>query len=290
MTLKQKILAVTLFILLLAGILSFMYFAREEDRTFTTFIGGEPDMLMDVDYDSVHFVGDIKFSGSEKVWLVGQYTNGEIKTDDIESFELSRGSNSVSVNVENFEDSLTIEEGDFLIVEGRYDPNRGFDFFVRDMEKIDEKSYNQIGNKIYPAVEVEIMDRELSIRDGCEKAIIDVRVKNVGNFDIEYGKLESEYVFMTVIDGDIYSIFPQKDLGFVNFGTLEKGEEEVLPFILGKEPNVFCENETLDTTLRIDFGNIRTGDKGMPVGVKYDFANVFESNEIDVRVSNCDCD
>ncbi len=149
---------------------------------------------------------------------------------------------------------------------------------------------------------------------------MDVRIKNTGDIPIDYLKTGSKnphYVFMGVLDGEVFSLFPDSDFddeervpvgysyGLRNFGVLNPGDEETVRFGLdgnvrsstmgtGGTTHIFCrgdnaDNEDTTHSFFVEFGNVRELDRMVWVSSDYNFENRSKSNEIEVYVASCVC-
>ncbi len=236
-----------------------------------------------------------------------------IKNFSARSFVYSILIVSVFVFLSGCNDTDPVVEVDEVDEFDEVDP---YDFEVNDFEYFEPEDEEE-----FASVELNILDEELYASHGCENLSVDVEIKNTGDIPIDYLKTGSNnphYVFMGVLDGEVFSIYPDSQFddeeeipvgyyyGFRNFGVLNPGEKETVRFGLsgnvrsgpmgtGGSTHIFCRGDNednVDTThsFLIEFGNVREDDRMMWVGSDYDFENRSKSNEIEVYVASCVCD
>lgn len=272
-------------------------------------------ILKDVDFERLYTVGDVAYSGEggDKVWLFGQYLDSDVDLSEVQSIGLFDGEYYVEVVLTELENLKSVSEGDYLLVEGRNDADSFNTFIASNLEVIDEDVYEELSVYCYPAVEIQILDEELTVNHGSENLSVQVRIKNTGKLPIDYiktGSKGTEYVFKTLVNGKINFMYPDSDwddpesvpvgymYGLRNFGVLKPGEEATVRLGLGGIvesnehgtsglTNIFCsgnvEGKSNEATLQVKFGSVRHRDWGW-VSTEYNFANVYSSNEIDVTI------
>lgn len=282
----------------------------------------------DIDIEKVYTINDLDTSLEGEIWLLGEYflrQGADLSDEGTDVFELGENESFADVNVEDVMSDLYITSGDYLLIKGVYEMGEFFPVFrASEVYKISLEEYEDFLQRRYPLVEIEILEDELVLNHGCEHVSLPVSIKNVGEFPVDYSKTGSsnpEYVFMGIVGGEIFSLYPDSDFddtesepvgykyGFRDFGVIQPGEEKEASFGLdGKvvdsyrdelkvgtagTPHIFCrgdEEGRVETTFSIRFGNVREQDRILWVGTEYDFVNTFDSNEIEVTILQCECD
>ena len=296
-----------LFLVILTSI--FYYLLSRVDYDFSQILRG-PVNLEDVDFANLYSVDDVSFSDGEEVWLFGRYFGDAFRTSEISAFELTEQGNFLWIELNEIERSTTISDENYLLLHGYYEDEEYPVFFANSVEKINEDTYMGLELERFPAVEMEILDEELQLSHGCENASVVVRIKNIGKVPIDYQRIgsgDTEYVFMSVIDEERYSLFPDLDAeknlvgylhGLRDFGVIEPGKEKDVRFGLGGmveiteestggTNHIFCANR--GDTFQIQFSSVQKKDIGTSIGLEYDFVNTYSSNEIVVDVETCRC-
>ncbi len=314
---KKTILFVTF--VLLVGIFSGVFFFKSnKGNELGQIFKGQGGIPSSFENDKLYTLDDISLSAGSKVWLTGQYLGEGLNIDSVDMFVLGEEKKTLDVDVSLVDESLSLSQGDYVLLQGNYDVKTFFRFKAEEIYILTQENYSALLSKRYPSVEIEIVNKEVVLDHGCQNASVQAKIKNVGEMSIDYQKTASkktEYVFIAVIDDEIVSIFPDSDFddpenipvgyafGFRDFGVLEPGQEKTVRFGLdgyvestqggvGGSTNVFCRDikeGPYEGSFRIDFGNVKPQDKGMKIGLKYAFTNMSRSNEIDVRVDNCQC-
>lgn len=295
-------------------------------NVFTKMFNGFDNLPEDLDFEKIYTVSELSnHLEDEKIWLISEYSGEKINTLDVNDFGVQENENVLFVDVADLETPVEFESGNYLLVEGVYKDSFPSSLEAISIKILPKNYYEDLLFGRYPAVEMEILDEDLILNHGCENASVTVKIKNVGRLPIDYlktGTENTEYAFISYINGEIWNIFPDSNFddednipvgylnGFRNFGVLNPGEEKEVRFGMGGKvedsydqdigekfgtaglENIFCVNQpegSREATFYLEFGNVMEKDRGMWVSQTYDFVNRYNSNEILVKVLDCEC-